>query len=298
MRKIFEKGSKSGERDIIVERFDNITEFLKVINSRTNRLQNSSHTEDTDKDPWHGTNTWEEANEILTYGWDSVLDRIRSDIERNSRIDKTVNITRPNRKRSMAGGRVDINRHLKGLPKQMVQTKRVVLPSRTVSITYDVCASGSVTPEDLTKAGIVLLTAVNILEKMGYRVHLSMGGGFFSGKEMVAGFLTLKDYKDHLDLKKLAFPIANAAMLRRFCFSHLEGQPDYKDKSGFDYGYGYPCYLLDKYASKQEEARFKGVVAPRDVDVLLDYKKIEECEFDAQQVIGAYLTKASAVNAA
>ena len=110
---------------------------------------------------------------------------------------------------------------------------------KVVSLVYAPDANCGTSADTFIKAGIVVLNIVNRLEMNGIRVNLKIAAYDASGRrDSYAGcYITIKDYREQLDLKKIAFPIAHPSMLRRLGFKWIETFPDLK--GGYSGGYGH-----------------------------------------------------------
>ena len=92
---------------------------------------------------------------------------------------------------------------------------------------YDMTQNCGTSEETLRKAGETVLQLVYALECRGYRVALE--GIAFNGERDERRFIlaiNLKDWKQHLDIMKLSFPLTSPAMFRRFGFKWAETLPD------------------------------------------------------------------------
>ena len=88
----------------------------------------------------------------------------------------------------------------------------------------------------LERAGETVLQLVYALECRGYRV--SLDGLVFNAERDTRRFvliINLKDWKQHLDIMKLSFPVTSPAMFRRFGFAWAETLPGVTERV---HGYG------------------------------------------------------------
>lgn len=129
-----------------------------------------------------------------------------------------------------------------GLPDSMLSREPIHKKVKTIYIVYATHASWRVAGEVFIKAGIALLSAIQLIESSGTQVKLDCI--FYAGKdtafdtkEVIFGAAPLKDYSEGLNLQKLCFPIAHPSMLRRIGFKFLETVPGMKSDKYTD-GYG------------------------------------------------------------
>jgi hypothetical protein len=232
------------------EEFDNIKDFLHSCKDRpinkvfTGREQASR----TGQPSFCQTRDWNEAEKLLTYGWDEHTKRIRDAMFAIDKVDTTEALNKTIIEYNPIGQISCVPRALLGLPDSMILSHKPPTKQRTIRIIYDICAAGNVTGEDMVKAGIAILTAVYHLEKLGFRVRLDISeacanGGYGNDQQILGWRLCAKDYKQPVDITKLAFPCIHPSMLRRMSFAWLERTPKIKSNS-FSSGYGTVLYKM------------------------------------------------------
>lgn len=228
------------------EDFNSINEMLDTINQRDkNEIMqddNASHrTEGTD---WFETKSYEEATYLINHGYRKVLDKIKGGVTSNtvrSSIDKRRRVTT-----GVIGYAPHVPNAILGLPNSMIQTASVAQKVKTVDVVYSPTGLGNVRTDDYIKAGVAMLSAINELETSGIRVNLKVAFKLSfddnamrlkGNEELVMTTVKVKDYREHLDILKLCFPLANASMQRRFGFRWLETVPGLQSRE-FHGGYG------------------------------------------------------------
>ena len=221
---------------LIQEHFNSISEMLSVICSRPNndvmKNKDSSRTEDED---FTGTRNWDEAMNLYKYGYIEVLEEIkkgtaavvgnRAPLQRNKIVNDVI------------GYAPHVPNAILGLPNSMIGMKKVPQKVKTVSIVYESTANCGENPITFVKAGTAMLSAINMLELSGIRVSLKLC--YFYARcenELAYSTVKLKDYREHLDIQKLCFPVAHPSMFRRFGFKWLETCEGIKANWRFGYG--------------------------------------------------------------
>ena len=206
---------------LIQEHFNSISEMLNVICSRPNNdvMKNEHYSQE--KDAFYGTKTWEDAVELYQYGYTEVLEEIKKGT--TAVTGTLVPVQRNKIVNDVIGYAPHVPNAILGLPNSMIGMKKVPQKVKTVSIVYKMGANAMEHKKTFTKAGIALLSAINMLELSGIRVSLKL---CFECAEAVNEFtfatVKLKDYREHLDIQKLCFPVAHVSMFRRFGFKWLE----------------------------------------------------------------------------
>lgn len=229
---------------IIKEHFSSIHQMLNVIESRSNNsVMRNDHSSETGDKKFTGTKSYPEAKQIFETGYTDILDQIKTGIGNN--LKKTQNINRRTIRTGVIGYAPHVPNAILGLPNSMILTEQRPQKIKTVSIVVGITENCGTNANEFIKSGIAALSVVNTLELRGYRVALKIA--FWCAKaweECAFGTIKLKDYREHLDIQKLCFPLAHPSMFRRFGFKWLETSPDIKD-SGWSCLYGRQLGDLD-----------------------------------------------------
>ena len=262
---------------LIQEHFNSISEMLNVICSRPNndvmKNENSSREEDFS---FYGTKTFEDAVELFQHGYIEVLEEIkkgtvavvgnRATVQRNKIVNDVI------------GYAPHVPNAILGLPNSMIGMKKVPRKVKTISIVYKSTANCCEVTETFTKAGIALLSAINMLELSGIRVSLKLCFECAkAGNEFAFATVKLKDYKEHLDIQKLCFPIAHVSMFRRFGFKWLETCEGMEDTS-WRRGYGRSLH-------KKSELPKEMKVQIKENEYFISLQEIKEWGFDPRKII-------------
>ena len=222
---------------IIKEHFTSIHQMLSVIESRPNNsvMRNRDESRTNGKD-FTGTKSYDEAISLFETGYTEILERIKTGV--GSNLKETESVNRRTVRTGVVGYAPHVPNAILGLPNSMILTEQQSQKIKTVSIVVGITENCGTAAEEFIKSGIAALSVVNTLELRGYRVALKVA--FWcaeGGNERAWGTITLKDYREHMDIQKLCFPLAHPSMFRRFGFKWLETSPEIQD-SGWTWGYG------------------------------------------------------------
>lgn len=235
---------------IIKEDFSSIHQMLNVINSRpNNHIMRGCNSSSTESYEFTGTHSYDEAVDLITNGYVEILPKVKSGIKKlEKKLEsefQNVNKIRPYIK--VNGFTPHVPNSILNLPNSMIDIERHSQKQKTLDIIY---AMGACCVEDkqlFIDAGVVLLTAIKILELNRISVRLKVSFKFsvddrynLDNSELVFPTILLKNYGQRLDLQKLCFPLANPSMFRRFGFKWLETLPEIKHEE-WNSGYGYSC---------------------------------------------------------
>lgn len=236
---------------IVEEHFASIHQLLSVINSRPNNseMYGRDSSEANGKD-FSGTKNFKEAVELFQYGYTDVLDKIKSGIVSNAKTHATEQ--RRHIRNGIVGYAPNVPNAIQGLPNSMIYTEKQVQKTKAITIYYSMCENCMYPKEKMIDSGITVLSAVNMLERSGVRVKLEVV--FFDGAndddtEGTFASVAVKDFREHMDVQKLCFPVVHPSMFRRFGFKWLETTPNLKC-SGWKIGYGHNSDEVIEIAKK------------------------------------------------
>lgn len=237
---------------VIEEHFDSIHSMLAILESRTNNVEMSDQHSSRNGDArFTGTKSWNEAVELFENGYTDVLEQIKSGIAKDVRA--TQNQTRRTIQTGVVGYAPHVPNAINGLPNSMIYTNKQPQKIKAVTIYYAPTENCFVKTETFVKSGIAMLSAINILEMSGVRVNLNVVifNGVNDGEtEGSFGTVKVKDFREHLDVQKLCFPIVHPSLFRRFGFKWLETTPQMK-KTGWSYGYGHHTPKFNNFIREQ-----------------------------------------------
>lgn len=210
------------------ETFESFIEQSLVVPSKQD--SSSSRQDRLGSDPWHGTNTFEQAVALAQRGWPegaAAALELRAEVE--SAVRDLINARSTSYTFDVAGEFVDVGRFLSGEPEcfgsESQDYGNTVRP--VVKIVANLAASGSVSTKSLYVRGAAIVAAIDILESLGRRVEVWIAHG--STKSRRGGqsnvhetHVLVKKADQPLDVDRLAFAVAHPSTLRRLCFSIME----------------------------------------------------------------------------
>lgn len=209
--------------DITVnERYNSIADFQKSLErKKIGKMYDESNEYKFTKD-FCGTSTHKEADELLING-DTFTAKIIEGCNKNKRLDRTTNTI----KQDFCGFVPNVGAVVSGSPLNMYNVKQTTYRNtKVLNLVYFIGAHCNIKTKELSAAGAKLLNVVNTLEAQGYRVNLFAARcviPIINGKQQSNSRLNLaikiKDSGKHLNITKIAYPIAHPAFFRRHCFA-------------------------------------------------------------------------------
>ena len=260
--------------NIVKEHFTSIHQMLDVVNSRPNNsVMSSKDSSKHDGKDWYGTENWEEANELFKHGFTEILPEIKAGVAAG--IKKTETVQKRRTSTGVVGYAAHVPNAIMGLPNSMIYTQATPQKIKAVSITYCITRNCGTNAQEFIDSGIAVLNVINRLELNGCRVNLKIM--FYcaqDGSDYAFGTVDVKDFREHLDLQKLCFPVANPSMFRRFGFKWLETCKGLKD-SGWAWGYGRQL--------ESDNSVLKSILNENEFYIDLPYTK--QYDYDAEKII-------------
>lgn len=126
-----------------------------------------------------------------------------------------------------SGDEVDVGRFLSNEPENMIQyTVMEDNSSKLINLIANITFSGVVNTSTIYNRGACIVTLINKLEDLGYKVKLDL---FFSVRSKKTNryfdiLIGVKEYADTLDLDRIAYCLCHPSFLRRIILSILEQQ--------------------------------------------------------------------------
>lgn len=208
--------------DIIVnERYNSIADFRKSLERKKIGKMYDENNEYVFGKKFCGTSTHKEADELLTNG-DAFTAKIIEGCNKNKRFNRTTNTI----KQDFCGFVPNVGAVVSGSPLNMYNVKQTTYRNtKVLNIVYFIGASSDVDKQELAATGAKLLNIINTLEAQGYRTNVFAARcivPIINGKAHENSLLNLavkiKDSGKHLNITKIAYPIAHPAFFRRHCF--------------------------------------------------------------------------------
>lgn len=275
---------KKGNVDWIREEYDTIGELVRVLNDRPNNDgMKDKYSSKDGSEKFTGTKSFNQALEFLNNGWTEKLAEIKKGLATSSSVKTTQNTNRKRPTTGIVGYAPCVPNAILGLPNSMIATDNTPVKVKAVTIVYCPSVSGGWEAEELMKCGIEVLRIVNKLELEGVRVKLVVEGLCSETTKTVAQCLvTIKDWRQPLDLAKIAFPVAHPSLLRRIMFKWLETVPDMNDRD-YRWGYGNPKPVVEKYEDLRSQYTEAGILG--DKDFLITAKMVRDEKFNSEAVM-------------
>lgn len=278
-----------------IEIFNSISELLSTLQRRQNNgVMASSHASEENDNSFTRTRSFKEAIELLVNGYSDILGKVKKNYNINTNVLKQEYVRIKSKNvNSVFGGYANVPRALMGLPKDLCNRKVVVNKVKVITVFYCLTTDAFTDTSSIMRAGISVLSAINLLEISGVQVKLF--SVFYTGrevsimkncKEVVLGAVKLKDYSDRINLLKMCFPLAHPSMLRRIGLKFLETIPNLKLCS-FRFGYGSVCSLSDI------KCTIKNVAPTYSNSVILDFKTISNLNYSVKQIINYIKTNSN-----
>lgn len=208
--------------DITVnERYNSIADFKKSLErKKIGKMYDENNEYVFDKD-FCGTSTHKEADELLTNG-----DTFTAKIIQGCNIQKKNNRTTNTIKQDFCGFVPNVGAVVSGSPLNMYNVKQTTYRNtKVLNIVYFIGASCDVDKNELAAAGAKLLNIINTLEAQGYRTNVFAArcivpiiNGKTQNKSLLNLAVKIKDSGKHLNITKIAYPIAHPSFFRRHCF--------------------------------------------------------------------------------
>jgi hypothetical protein len=111
---------------------------------------------------------------------------------------------------------------------------------KAVTLIYGMTVNCDWEKDELLECGLSVLKIINLLELQGVRVQLTVeikNAVSRDDKDRSVCRVDIKDWREALDLRKVAFPVAHPSMLRRIGFRWLETCPLIENER-YTSGYG------------------------------------------------------------
>lgn len=221
------------ENKVYYERYTNIYKFMETVEARPNNEQFGKDSKEDGE--WYGAKTWKLAMEQFQNGIPEKAAALKKSLEA-FKANSNVNAVKRKPTNHYYGYAPNIPAAIIGLPKSMRRVESTPQKVKALTLVYDMTQNCGTDAKTLERSGETVLQLVYMLECRGYRVALDCLA--FNGERDERKFvlvINLKDWKQHLDIMKLSFPVTSPSMFRRFGFSWAETLPDVTSRV---YGYG------------------------------------------------------------
>lgn len=233
--------------DLHITEYNSIGEFLSDINSLpTNRFYKdripSSQRKESSGKTWYMTQSYSEATQLFTQGWDAAAKRMQQKVKMTAGVSTQVKTTRPTY--GVVGSQASVPRYLQGIPTNMVSRQITHTKNKVVTITKGITYNYRWSPEAILQESIKALQIIQSMENAGQRVRLNVMFCISAKGKHSMCKVCVKQPEERLNISKAAFPLAHPSMLRRFFLKWMEVDPFTTFDAGE--GYGAPSPLLIK----------------------------------------------------
>jgi len=209
------------KKKVVYENFKSINELLSTMEKRPVRNQafNAKDNLASQRDytgnerPWSGTETYDQAMEIMRTGYKDPLDKMKKAI---LKIGQNEKANRPKLKNDFVGFIPHVPNTLMGLPITMINKEKQENKAKTIHLIYSISTASVVSPNDMVQGGINFISLVNSLEKQGYRVKIDIMSCFATNKTLSSSAVNVKWLETNLELKDKDFTMGYGTPL-----SHL-----------------------------------------------------------------------------
>lgn len=216
-------------RHFIIEEFRNSAELIRVCNERK---QNFGEARRRGDDDWCGA-SWNEAMNMLQFGWDKPVKQIKSNIQK---LEKQGTMKKISFRNDVIGFAPNVPNAILGLPESMINSRVSYKKAKVINVLVELGATAGTSSKKIIDYGTKVIEKLYSLEKAGFRVRIEYLKTF-NGKnyepETYAIKYLLKSENQPFDLKRMAFPLIHTAMFRRICFDWYERLPDAKQLDGY-----------------------------------------------------------------
>ena len=234
---------------VIFNKFNSVEEFSNWLQvtpqTAKGKELNRSQATGKERTEFTGTESFEQAQNLLKYGDKENADKINATI-RKIKAQGKGNETRNSLYNSPCGFMPIVPKVLAGDPQNMLAIKKQRYNStKVLNVAYNVSVDWTISKEDLIETAAKVANVIASLEKNGYRVNLfayQCTGG--SRKTALTLLVKVKDSGKYLDTLRIAYPLVNPSFFRRHVFAYMERAKGF----GLDGGYG---YILDDDKCKE-----------------------------------------------
>lgn len=209
-----------------IEVYDNITMFAEALSRRkVNKEFAKWHGHDLpslryDK-KFFGTNTYDEADNLLRYGYKEGLDKLLNVPVRKNVL--TGHGLRPRTFNDVVGHAPHVPNMLIGIPQSMINTRRIPVKQKVLTVVLEASVDYRKSEDEIITVNANFLSAIISLEKAGYRINLYLSRIVRDKKNKAIGFVVkIKDSGQYMDTLKMAYPMIHPSFRRRHGFRYTE----------------------------------------------------------------------------
>ena len=215
---------------IMCERYNSAAEVVndaktrKITNSRVDNMAVNLGGQDSH---WCGVKNYEEALQLLSEGYQPVVEKLKAEIKANVQ----GNAKRVSFRNDIVGYAPVVPLAIMGVPNAMMNSYMKTIKAKVVDVYYDGTFRSGVKSDDILKTGAKVLSVIIALEQQGYRFNLYQAQGYADGEDCDMLVVKIKDAAQPLDLKRVSFPMTHTAFFRVIGFDWYSKTPRGKFRS-------------------------------------------------------------------
>lgn len=224
-------------KSIVKREFKSIHEFLAYLDSHdvTPRFQTRGFFPVVSEDYEPGFNysrTYGQSKNLLINGWEDMAKRL----EKQLTLKSNSTLQKPVRKNlyDVQGFQASVPRYLQGIPTSMVAQKQIMQKQKVITIVKNIGYSCAVHTDDVIENSVKALQIIKSLEAQGLKINLDIISCVEANDEIHTTRVRIKSAGERLNISKIAFPLVNPDMLRRFVFRCREVETEFKSNNSFN----------------------------------------------------------------
>lgn len=222
------------EKNRIIQ-YESMKEFDEILKDEHHISRRSNSSSEGSAD-FTGTESFSEAEDLRKYGDKKSKDKIIKVKETTDKVFEKYIGQKVRLYNDVVGFQPIVPNAILGLPLSMVNQKRLPKKVKTIDIFYNASIACNVIKEDIELKGAYVLSAIDALERSGYRVNLYIGCISMVKNKPHGYFLNVKKAEQPLNLLKVAYYIVHPSFLRRTTFRICENEKELIDCTHDGYG--------------------------------------------------------------
>lgn len=258
---------KEGKTTYHYREFGSIQEFVEYIEgtplNNVFRWKQLGST-DTSQVHWYQTSSYEDAQYRLKNGDKALAEKLTGTLKLEKHTENMM-VQKPTY--GVAGYQASVPRYLQGIPTSMVTKKAVVQKQKVITITKNIGYTAMFSGQQIIDEAVKAVQLINTIEAHGIRCNLYVTSIAKDGDTAIGFRVKIKSANERTHMSKLAFPLANPSMLRRFAFRYREVAPE--TTNGFGSGYGFSLQPQFLFETKKGEYFIPTMLSDKEYDGML-----------------------------
>lgn len=230
---------------VIRRHFMNMSSYVKFVQGPSDQPDDYRHSR-TGRQDFTGTQSWDEAIKLATYGWPEGLKAVKR-LADDLYTKVGVLIEREKTFHDFSGSYVDVGRYVDGDPENMVEFEPcdALGPGNILKVVVSGSVSCGYTTDQIQRRGAAILALLDAIESTGARTEVILSTCTGSSGHCYESLVTIKKANEPLSLDAIVFAVCHPSMARRLDFSAREMLP-YAEAVKVDTygGYGMPMDAL------------------------------------------------------